>query len=167
MFYRDYLREHVTHGYAITVHSAQGVTADTTHAVLGETTTRTLLYVAMTRGRDTNTAYLYERIAEHEYQPGSDASAPPLWRGDPHGAAQTLRELIARTGEAPVTAHDYATRTASSALPTTVQHLMQRREMDTHRRLVEYQASQQETRAMAEESRPGPFQACQPQSQRQ
>ena len=51
-FSGDYLREHITHGYAVTVHSAQGVTADTTHAVLGETTTRALLYVAMTRGRD-------------------------------------------------------------------------------------------------------------------
>ena len=35
-FSGEYLREHITHGYAITVHSAQGVTADTTHAVLGE-----------------------------------------------------------------------------------------------------------------------------------
>ena len=54
-FTGDYLREHITHGYAVTVHSAQGVTADTTHAVLGENTTRAMLYVAMTRGRDTNT----------------------------------------------------------------------------------------------------------------
>ncbi|OBJ86608.1 hypothetical protein A5640_09565 [Mycobacterium asiaticum] len=37
IFSGDYLREHATYGYAITVHSAQGVTADTTHAVLGET----------------------------------------------------------------------------------------------------------------------------------
>ena len=51
-FSGDYLREHITHGYAVTVHSAQGVTADTTHAVLGENTSRALLYVAMTRGRD-------------------------------------------------------------------------------------------------------------------
>jgi hypothetical protein len=29
-------------------HSAQGVTADTSHAVLGENATRSLLYVAMT-----------------------------------------------------------------------------------------------------------------------
>jgi hypothetical protein len=41
----DYLREHITHGYAITVHSAQGATADTTYAVLGENTNRALLYV--------------------------------------------------------------------------------------------------------------------------
>ena len=62
VFEGDYLREHVSLGYAVTVHSAQGVTADTTHAVLGENTTRALLYVAMTRGRHTNTAYLYQRI---------------------------------------------------------------------------------------------------------
>ncbi len=67
VFDGDYVREHITHGYAVTVHSAQGVTADTTHAVLGENTTRAMLYVAMTRGRDTNTAYLYERATEQEY----------------------------------------------------------------------------------------------------
>ena len=39
-FTGDYLREHITHGYAVTVHSAQGVTADTAHAVLGERTSR-------------------------------------------------------------------------------------------------------------------------------
>jgi hypothetical protein len=37
LFEGEYLREHVTHGYALTVHSAQGVTADTTHAVLART----------------------------------------------------------------------------------------------------------------------------------
>ena len=30
-FSGDYLAEHISHGYAVTVHSAQGVTADTTH----------------------------------------------------------------------------------------------------------------------------------------
>lgn len=46
VFSGDYLREHINLGYAVTVHSAQGVTADTSHAVLGENTTRNLLYVA-------------------------------------------------------------------------------------------------------------------------
>jgi ATP-dependent exoDNAse (exonuclease V) alpha subunit len=31
-----YLLEHVSLGYAVTVHSAQGITADTAHAVIGE-----------------------------------------------------------------------------------------------------------------------------------
>ena len=69
----DYVREHITHGYAVTVHTAQGVTADTSHVVLGENTTRAALYVAMTRGREANNAYLYERPTEaSEY---SDAGA--------------------------------------------------------------------------------------------
>ena len=79
-FSGDYLRHHITHGYAVTVHSAQDVTADVTHAVLGENTSRHLFYVAMTRGRDTNTDYLYERIAgegEHEHaQPRCSRGSP-------------------------------------------------------------------------------------------
>jgi ATP-dependent exoDNAse (exonuclease V) alpha subunit len=70
VFTGDYLREHVAYGYAVTVHSAQGVTADTTHAVLGENATRALLYVAMTRGRGFNMAYLCQRTAgeaDHEH----------------------------------------------------------------------------------------------------
>ena len=64
----EYLREYVSLGYAVTVHSAQGVTADTAHAVLGEYTSRSLLYVAMTRGRHTNSAHLYERtVGQSEY----------------------------------------------------------------------------------------------------
>ena len=60
-FSGDYLRQHITHGYAVTVHTAQGVTAEVTHAVLGENTTRALLYVAMTRGHDTNQAEIEDR----------------------------------------------------------------------------------------------------------
>lgn len=55
-FFHDHAREHITDGYAVTVHSAQGFTADTTHAVLSETATRAMSYVAITRGRDVNTA---------------------------------------------------------------------------------------------------------------
>lgn len=64
----QYVREYVIHGYAVTVHTAQGATANTTHAVLSETATRTMSYVAMTRGQDANTAYLYQRTPEHEYR---------------------------------------------------------------------------------------------------
>ena len=64
VFEGDYLREYVSIGYTVTVHSAQGVTAEATHAVLAENTTRALAYVAMTRGREENTAYLYGQITE-------------------------------------------------------------------------------------------------------
>ncbi len=59
VFENKYLREHVTLGYAVTVHTAQGVTADTAHAVLGESANRAMAYVGMSRGRDANHAYLY------------------------------------------------------------------------------------------------------------
>jgi len=62
IFDGDYVRAHITHGYAVTLHAAQAVTADTSHAVLGENTSRAALYVAMTP--ESNSAYLYERGAE-------------------------------------------------------------------------------------------------------
>lgn len=60
---RSTLHEHITHGYAITVHASQGTTAHSTHAVLGDNTSRATLYVAMTPARESNTAYLCERTA--------------------------------------------------------------------------------------------------------
>lgn len=54
----DYARDHLDLGYAITAHRAQGVTVDTAHVVVTASTTRENLYVAMTRGRDANVAYV-------------------------------------------------------------------------------------------------------------
>lgn len=53
-----YVAEHVDLGYAVTAHRAQGVTVDTSHVVVSGTTTRENLYVSMTRGRDSNIAYV-------------------------------------------------------------------------------------------------------------
>ncbi|WP_431235950.1 ATP-dependent DNA helicase (plasmid) [Mycolicibacterium psychrotolerans] len=61
VFSDDYLHQQVQLGHAVTVHAAQGVTADTTHAVLRDTASRNLAYVALTRGRTANHAYLYPR----------------------------------------------------------------------------------------------------------
>lgn len=54
----DYVAEHLDLGYAITAHRAQGVTTDTAHVVVTATTTRENFYVAMTRGRHGNHAYV-------------------------------------------------------------------------------------------------------------
>ncbi|TRW47513.1 AAA family ATPase [Georgenia yuyongxinii] len=54
----DYVAEHVDLGYAVTAHRAQGLTVDTSHVMVSATTTRENLYVSMTRGRDTNMAYV-------------------------------------------------------------------------------------------------------------
>jgi DNA primase catalytic core len=53
-----YVREHVALGYAATVHAAQGITADASHVVATGDESRQLLYVALTRGRDSNHVYL-------------------------------------------------------------------------------------------------------------
>ena len=140
-FSGDYLHRHVTHGYAVTVHSAQGVTADTTHAVLGETTTRSLLYVALTRGRDTNHAYLYERIAgetEHEHadpQPGVHVAR----RGTRAEAAHLVRQIIGTRDQQARTAHDIAAQTQDRAqLPKQVRSLLAGRDGAVQRRRAAY-----------------------------
>ncbi len=54
----DYVAEHVELGYAVTSFRAQGLTTDTAHVLVDSTMTRETLYVAMTRGRDANLAYV-------------------------------------------------------------------------------------------------------------
>jgi len=54
----DYVAAHVDLGYARTIHSAQGLTADAAHTVATGDESRQLLYVAMTRGRTHNHLYV-------------------------------------------------------------------------------------------------------------
>jgi hypothetical protein len=54
----SYVAEHVALGYASTVHSAQGLTVDTSHAVVTDATGAEALYVGLTRGRHGNTAHV-------------------------------------------------------------------------------------------------------------
>jgi conjugative relaxase-like TrwC/TraI family protein len=53
-----YVADHVELGYATTIHRAQGATVDTTHVVVRAGLARQSLYVAMTRGRHANHAYV-------------------------------------------------------------------------------------------------------------
>ena len=54
----EYATRFVELAYATTVHGAQGETVDHAHVALGETTGAAAAYVAMTRGRHSNTAHL-------------------------------------------------------------------------------------------------------------
>lgn len=54
----QYVAENLTLAYASTVHAAQGRTVDTAHGVIGVDTPLSSLYVALTRGRDGNTAHV-------------------------------------------------------------------------------------------------------------
>ncbi|GAB7071515.1 MobF family relaxase [Mycolicibacterium hodleri] len=138
VFDADYVREHVTHGYASTVHSAQGVTADATHAVLGENTSRSLLYVAMTRARDANTAYLYERATEQEYRPTTDDGPHVLQRGTNFQAGQLARAIITIRDDVPVTAHQVAAHTPRKLLPDRIAGLLAERESAVQQRVTAY-----------------------------
>lgn len=56
-----YVREDLELGYATTAHRAQGATVDTAHALVDpETASREQIYVAMTRGKQRNHAYVIQ-----------------------------------------------------------------------------------------------------------
>lgn len=53
-----YVAEHVDLGYAVTAYRTQGTTTDTAHVLVEPTSTRENFYVAMTRGRHSDHAYV-------------------------------------------------------------------------------------------------------------
>jgi conjugative relaxase-like TrwC/TraI family protein len=96
----DYVAEHVELGYAITAHRAQSTTVGTAHVITGPGMAREHLYVAMTRGRDANHAYIpldhHDGIdgideAHHDHAPGP---APATGR-------DVLEQILATTGAEP------------------------------------------------------------------
>lgn len=101
-----YVAEHVDLGYAITAYRAQGITTETAHTVVEPGTTRENLYVAMTRGRGSNKAYVVvSRPDENhsERHPGErpDATARGILVGvlGHVGAELSARETIAAEQE--------------------------------------------------------------------
>jgi conjugative relaxase-like TrwC/TraI family protein len=93
----EYVRESTGLGYATTIHSTQGVSADTMHGLLTGPESRQQLYTMLTRGRAAN--HLYLQV---------------VGGGDPHTVirpetisprmpTETLQQILARD-EAPVSA---------------------------------------------------------------
>lgn len=141
-FTREYAEEHITLGYATTVHSAQGVTADTCHSLMGVTATRTMAYVAMTRGRHTNDAYLYEKFRgeldhEHTSPTGTD-EIHILKRGTPQHAADAFYRLMLTNDDRPITMHALAAKTAAEHLPARVASLVAEHAQQVARRIDRY-----------------------------
>ena len=70
---------HVTHGYAITGHKAQGLTVDHTFVLGSDALYREWGYVAMSRGRHTNRLYLHpnsdDELDRHGLQPDPEPLA--------------------------------------------------------------------------------------------
>jgi conjugative relaxase-like TrwC/TraI family protein len=103
----DYVRQHVELAYAATAHRAQGRTVDTAHAMVGATTTREVLYVSATRGREANLLYVDTR-----YDPDPQTSH------DEVTATATAREVLSgvlRNEGADVAAHDMVARQLAEA----------------------------------------------------
>ena len=93
----DYVRDSTGLGYATTIHSAQGISADTTHGLLTGQESRQQLYTMLTRGRHANHLYL---------QVVGDGDPHTLIRPDtisPSTPSEILQQILARD-EAPVSA---------------------------------------------------------------
>ena len=93
----DYARASTGLGYASTIHSAQGITADTMHGLLTGQESRQQLYTMLTRGRHANHLYL-QVVGDGDphtvIRPDTISSRTPT---------ETLQQIIARD-EAPVSA---------------------------------------------------------------
>jgi conjugative relaxase-like TrwC/TraI family protein len=94
----DYVCTSTGLGYATTIHSAQGVSADTMHGLVTGQESRQQLYTMLTRGRHTNHLYL---------QVVGDGDPHTLIRPDtisPRTPTETLQQILARD-EAPLSAN--------------------------------------------------------------
>ncbi|WP_354500795.1 MobF family relaxase [Mycetocola sp. 2940] len=103
----EYVKHHVELGYAVTSHRAQGITTDTAHVVVASSTTRENFYVAMTRGREANTAYVaIDQPDDAHVGPrptdNADATAPNILYGvlQHVGAELSAHETIVAEQEA-------------------------------------------------------------------
>ena len=67
-----YAAEHLDLGYAVTSYRAQGITVDSSHVLADASMTRETFYVAMTRGREENIAY----VAVDKPDPAHDGPHP-------------------------------------------------------------------------------------------
>ena len=86
----DYVRESTGLGYAATIHTAQGVSADTMHGLLSGQESRQQLYTMLTRGRVGNHLYL---------QVVGDGDPHSIIRPEtvaPRAPTETLQQILAR-----------------------------------------------------------------------
>jgi hypothetical protein len=88
-----------------------------------------MLYVAMTRGRHNNEAFLYQRLEhERDHDHAAPLTAPGIHqtrRGDKHAAAYYFRQILGND-ERPRTMHTEAERTERAMLPEAVAEVIER-----------------------------------------
>ena len=135
----DYVAHHVQLGYAATIHRAQGATVDTAHVIAAPGMTREALYVALTRGRTTNTAYA---ITSQEPPGNVDHLGPAQPRDTAVGA---LAKILACDG---------ADNSAHTALRQTWDQAGSRRQILAEYRQIAETAHRQRTLALLDRAGP-------------
>jgi hypothetical protein len=156
IFERDYLREHITLGYATTLHAAQGITVGNSatrgacFTVLSDKASRAMAYVGMTRGKDENHAYIYQPStgeADHEHaRIAAGAEIHTLRRGTKYSAAHYFRMILAND-DRPRTMHAQAERTDRELLPPLVGALLDRNDQRRAARRVAWRQHNAEAHA--------------------
>jgi hypothetical protein len=94
----DYVAQHVELAYATTSYRSQGRTVDTTHSLVSPTTTREVLYVAATRGSESNMIYV-DTSFDPDPATGHDGTIAP------QSASEVLTGVLANEG-ADLSAHE-------------------------------------------------------------
>ncbi|MER6970026.1 ATP-binding domain-containing protein [Nocardioides sp. NPDC000445] len=94
----EYVADHVELGYASTVHTAQGLTADAVHGIVNGHEDRQMLYTMLTRGRRENHLHLVLEPAESVDAVREQCALPGL--EEQLTAIQILDEVVARDGAA-------------------------------------------------------------------
>lgn len=95
VFPARYVAGYLDLGYAVTAHRAQGLTVDSAYVFVTATTSRENLYVALTRGRFANHAFVATDVPDDDHTPPPEGMT----------ARAVLYRVLARTG-AELSAHD-------------------------------------------------------------
>ena len=98
----EYATRFLELAYATTVHGAQGETVEAAHVALGETTGAAAAYVAMTRGRNSNTAHFVAESLEDARRQWVDVFSRDRADLGPAHARQLAIDAIDRYGAAAV-----------------------------------------------------------------
>lgn len=117
----DYCRDHVQLAYATTAHRSQGRTVHTAHTIVDASATRETFYVAMTRGKLSNRAYVIDDEAGDKGDPAATGMTR-TWRetldhvvmkkGGDISAHETLQDEAERIGSIRQLAAEYQTLSA-------------------------------------------------------
>jgi conjugative relaxase-like TrwC/TraI family protein len=155
IFEGDYLREHITLGYAGTVASGQGMTVGSPHqhgvcwTILSDRADRAMAYVAMTRGRDENHLAIYPAVTNeaHQHHHADDTGIHQIHRGTKHAAAHALHTILTANDDRARTMHAVAARTDRKLLPAILAALLDRNDQRCAERAQAWRRHTAQTRA--------------------